>query len=87
MLPSIKGYESLHLVPSEEAVNSLTFLVPEVEHMAWTVKQSCFETGCDLDDDQLVSILLYTMDLSLCLAHISYIYVMISSKRFTTTPS
>jgi hypothetical protein len=73
MLLPIKEYESLPLISLEEAANNLTFLVPEIAHMAWTVKKSRLETGYDLIDDESASILLYKMDLRLCLAHISYV--------------
>jgi hypothetical protein len=62
MLPPIQGYENMPLVSLEEAVDPLTSLVPDVERMAWTVKQSHFEGEHDLTDDEEASILLYTME-------------------------
>jgi hypothetical protein len=62
ILPPIQGYENMPLVSLEEAVDPLTSLVPDVERMAWTVKQSHFEGEHDLTDDEEASILLYTME-------------------------
>ena len=62
MLPPIQGYENMPLVSLEETVDPLTSLVPDVERMAWTVKQSRFDAGHDLTDDESASILLYTME-------------------------
>ena len=62
MLPPILGYENMPLVSLEEAVNPLTSFVPEVERMAWTVKQNHFEREHGLTDDESASILLYTME-------------------------
>jgi hypothetical protein len=62
MLPPIQGYENMPLVSLEEAVDPLTSLVPDVERMAWTVKQSHFEGEYDLTNDEEASILLYTME-------------------------
>jgi hypothetical protein len=62
MLPPIQGYENMPLVPLEEAVEPLTSLVPQVERMAWTVKQNRFEGEHGLTDDESASILLYTME-------------------------
>jgi hypothetical protein len=62
MLPPIQGYENMPLVSLEEAVDPLTSLVPDVERMAWTVKQSQFEGEHDLTNDEEASILLYTME-------------------------
>jgi hypothetical protein len=62
MLPPIQGYEKMPLVSLEEAVDPLTSLVPEVERMAWTVKQSHFTREHGLTDDESASILLYTME-------------------------
>jgi hypothetical protein len=62
MLPPIQGYENMPLVSLEEAVDPLTSLVPEVERMAWTVKQYHFEGEHGLTDNESASILLYTME-------------------------
>jgi hypothetical protein len=62
MLPPIQGYENMHLVTLEKAVEPLTSLVPDVERMAWTVKQSQFDGEHSLTDDESASILLYTME-------------------------
>jgi hypothetical protein len=62
MLPPIQGYEKMPLVSLEEAVDPLISLVPEVERMAWTVKQYHFEGEHGLNDDESASILLYTME-------------------------
>jgi hypothetical protein len=62
MLPPIQGYEVMPLVSLEEAVDPLTSLVPDVERMAWTVKQNHFEGEHGLTDDESASILLYTME-------------------------
>jgi hypothetical protein len=62
MLPPIQGYENMPLVSLEEAVHPLTSLVPEVERMAWTVKQSHFQGEHGLTDDESASVLLYTME-------------------------
>jgi hypothetical protein len=62
MLPPIQGYENMPLVSLEEAVDPLTSLVPDVERMAWTVKQSHFEGEHGLTDDEEALILLYTME-------------------------
>ena len=42
MLPPILGYETMNLVTLEEAIEPLKSLVPDVERMAWTVKQNQF---------------------------------------------
>jgi hypothetical protein len=62
MLPPIQGYENMPLVSLEEALDPLTSLVPDVEQMACTVKQSHFEGEHDLTDDEEASILLYMME-------------------------
>ena len=62
MLPPIQGYENMPVVSLEEAVDPLTSLVPDVERMAWTVKQNQFDDEYSLTDDELASILLYTME-------------------------
>ncbi len=62
MLPPIQGYENMPLVTLEEAVESLTSLVPDVDRMVWTVKQNQFDREHGLTDDELASILLYTME-------------------------
>jgi hypothetical protein len=62
MLPPIQGYENMPLVPLEEAVDPLISLVPEVERMVWTVKQSRFGGEHGLTDDETASIWLYTME-------------------------
>src|ERR1700722_1274595 len=62
MLPPIQGYENMPLVSLEEAIDPLTSLIPDVERMAWTVKQSHFDGEHDLTDDESASILLYTME-------------------------
>jgi hypothetical protein len=62
MLPPIQGYENMPLVSLEEAVDPLISLVPDVERMAWTVKQSQFEGEHNLTNDEEASILLYTME-------------------------
>lgn len=62
MLPPIQGYERMPLVTLEEAVNPLLALVPDVERMVWTVKQSQLNEGYDLSIDESASILLYSME-------------------------
>lgn len=62
MLPPIQGYENMPLVTLEEAIEPLTSLVPDVERMVWTVKQSHFDGEHNLTDDESASILLYTME-------------------------
>lgn len=62
MLPPIQGYERMPLVTLEEAVNPLLTLVPDVERMVWTVKQSQLNEGYDLSIDESASILLYSME-------------------------
>jgi len=62
MLPPIQGYENMPLVSLEEAIHPLISLVPEIERMAWTVKQNHFEGEHGLTDDESASILLYTME-------------------------
>jgi hypothetical protein len=62
MLPPIQGFEKMPLVSLEQAVDPLTSLVPEVERMAWTVKQSHFTGEHGLTDDESASILLYTLE-------------------------
>jgi hypothetical protein len=62
MLPPIQGYENMPLVSLVEAVASLTSLVPDVERMIWTVKQSRFSNEPDLTDDESAAIFLYTTE-------------------------
>ncbi|CAF1456464.1 unnamed protein product [Adineta steineri] len=62
MLSPIIGYEKEPLVSLEEAIDPLIPLVPEVERMAWTVKQRHFDGNHDLTDDEVASIILYTME-------------------------
>ena len=62
MLPPIQGYENMPLVSLEEAVAPLMSLVPDIERMAWTAKQSHFDAENDLSNDESASILLYTME-------------------------
>ncbi|CAF1279078.1 unnamed protein product [Adineta steineri] len=62
MLPPILGYEKEPLVSLEEAIHPLISLVPEVERMAWTVKQKHFNEEHGLTENEAASILLYTME-------------------------
>ncbi|CAF0999780.1 unnamed protein product [Adineta steineri] len=62
MLPPILGYENEPLVSLEEAIHPLIPLVPEVERMAWTVKQNHFDGEHSLTDNEAASIILYTME-------------------------
>ena len=62
MLPPIQGYEQMPLVTLGEAIDPLLTLVPDVERMAWTVKQSYFAGEYDLTVDESASILLYSME-------------------------
>ncbi|CAF0999237.1 unnamed protein product [Adineta steineri] len=62
MLPPILGYEKEPLVSLEEAIHPLISLVPEVERMAWTVKQNHFDGQYGLTEDEAAAILLYTME-------------------------
>ncbi|CAF0993289.1 unnamed protein product [Adineta steineri] len=62
MLPPIQGYENEPLVSLEEAIQPLISIVPEVERMAWTVKQTHFHGEHGLTDAEAASILLYTLE-------------------------
>jgi hypothetical protein len=62
MLPPMQGYENMPLASLVEAVTSLTSLVPDVERMVWTAKQSRFSNESDLTDDESAAIFLYTME-------------------------
>ncbi|CAF1436896.1 unnamed protein product [Adineta steineri] len=62
MLSPIQGYENMPLISLEEAIDPLISLVPEVERMAWTVKQNYFDAQNGLTNDEAASILLYTME-------------------------
>jgi len=62
MLPPIQGYENFPLVTLEEAVVPLISIVPEVERMAWTVKQCWIAPEDDLTNDESASIVLYTLE-------------------------
>jgi hypothetical protein len=62
MLPPIQGYENMPLVSLEEAINPLVSIVPDVERMAWTVKQNHFEEKDGLTHDESASVLLYSME-------------------------
>ncbi|CAF0830689.1 unnamed protein product [Adineta steineri] len=61
-LPPIQGYETRPLVSLEEAIHPLIPLVPEVERMAWIVKQNHFDGEHGLTNDEAASILLYTIE-------------------------
>jgi len=41
ILPPIQGYEEKPLVSLEEAVEPLSSLVPQIDHMVWIVKSKC----------------------------------------------
>ncbi|CAF1010560.1 unnamed protein product [Adineta steineri] len=62
MLPPILGYEKEPLVSLEEAIDPLIPLVPEVERMAWTVKQNHFDGEHGLTNDEAASIMIYTLE-------------------------
>ena len=62
MLPPIQGYEDKPLVSLEEAIRPLLSLVPDIERMAWTVKQYYFEGKDGLTDEESASILLYSLE-------------------------
>ncbi|CAF1248685.1 unnamed protein product [Adineta steineri] len=62
ILPPILGYENEPLVSLEEAIVPLISIVPEVERMAWTVKQKHFDGQHGLTHDEAASITLYTME-------------------------
>lgn len=60
MLP-IHGYAKMPLVTLEEAVVPLVSVVPQVEHMIWTVKSNCKNPPDNLSSDESASIMLYSM--------------------------
>ncbi|CAF1480841.1 unnamed protein product, partial [Rotaria sordida] len=62
MLPPIQGYDEQPLVSLEDAVKPLESIVPQVNHMVWTVKQSLIEPKDDLSKDESSSIMLYTLE-------------------------
>ena len=61
-LPPIKGYENMPVVSLEEATIPLIELVPEIEHMVWTVKDDSSGAENGLTADELASIKLYSMN-------------------------
>ncbi|CAF1494668.1 unnamed protein product [Rotaria sordida] len=62
MLPPIQGYDEQPLVSLEKAIEPLKSIVPQVDHMVWTVKQSLIEPKDDLSKDESSSIMLYTLE-------------------------
>jgi hypothetical protein len=60
MLP-IWGYAKMPLVTLEKAVEPLVSIVPQVEHMAWTVKDNCKNPPDNFSSDESASIMLYSM--------------------------
>ena len=74
-LPPIKGFEKEPLVSIDEAVESLTELVPDVEQMVWTVKKECKRRPpTHLTLDQRASIMLYTLEWSIHEESFYYIF-------------
>lgn len=66
ILPPIKGYEDQPLLTLEQSVEPLHFIVVDVEHMVWTVKQNCKNSPDSLlTSDESASIMLYTLEWSL----------------------
>jgi hypothetical protein len=62
MLPPIQGYEKCPLASIEDAIQPLISLVPEIERMVWTAKQSSKLSKDCLSDDEQAAVLLYTME-------------------------
>jgi hypothetical protein len=61
MHASIQGFEKEPLVTLEKAVEPLVSIVPQVNHMVWTVKQNYTKPNDDLSLDESASIRLYTL--------------------------
>ncbi|CAF5073565.1 unnamed protein product, partial [Rotaria sp. Silwood1] len=62
MLPPIQGYDEQPLVSLDEAVKPLESIVPQVNHMVWTVKSNCTKPKDGLSQDESASIMLYTLE-------------------------
>ncbi|CAF3577495.1 unnamed protein product [Rotaria sp. Silwood1] len=62
ILPPIQGYDEQPLVSLDEAVKPLESIVPQINHMIWTVKQNLIEPKDDLSRDESSSIMLYTLE-------------------------
>ena len=61
MHASIQGFEKEPLVTLEKAVEPLSSIVPQVNHMVWTVKQNYTKPKDNLSLDESASIRLYTL--------------------------
>ncbi|CAF3497595.1 unnamed protein product [Rotaria socialis] len=62
ILPPIQGFEKMPLVSLEKSVESLKSIVPQLDHMVWTVMESCHEPKDMLTKDESASIMLYTLE-------------------------
>ncbi|CAF1583820.1 unnamed protein product [Rotaria magnacalcarata] len=62
ILPPIQGFEKMPLVSLEKSVESLKSIVPQLDHMVWTVMGSCHEPKDMLTKDESASIMLYTLE-------------------------
>ena len=62
MLLPIQGYESMPIVPLEDAVYPLISLVPQIKRMVYIVKERCDDPQDGLTIDESASIMLYTLE-------------------------
>jgi hypothetical protein len=57
MMTPIKGYEQMPIVPLEQAIKPILFIVPEIEHMVHIAKTKCKKIPAnDLTIDQSAAI-------------------------------
>jgi hypothetical protein len=59
ILPPIRGFEEKPLVSLEKAIKPLVSLVPQIDHMVWTVKNTIRELKDGLSLDESASIMLW----------------------------
>lgn len=62
ILPPIQGVEDQPLVSLEDALKPLESLVPELDHMVYTVKRRCKNPKDGLSFDESAAIMLYTLE-------------------------
>ena len=61
-LNHLKDYENTAIVSLKEAVNPLLSSVPEINRMAWTVKEACKTPADNLLSDESAAIMLFSME-------------------------
>jgi hypothetical protein len=61
-LSAITGYEKMPIVSIEEAVEPLITMLPMIKSQTYLAKKNCGDSTTRLIQDELTSIMLYTMD-------------------------